>query len=227
MCGRYVLKASIQQLKEQYGAVPEGTYSFTPNYNVAPSVYMPIIFREDDQLKIDRFRWGLVPYWADSVNTGYTMINARAESLHEKRSFVKPFQSQRCVVPANGFYEWLKGGSSKVPHFIESKSSPLMNFAGLYEQWKSDSGELINSYTIITTEANKPVSKLHDRMPAMLLQSEIDDWLNPENQNPDELKDFLRPWPDDDIHFYRVSDEVNSVRNNGEQLLNPYRDLFS
>jgi len=227
MCGRYVLKSSLQQLVDQYGAVPDEVFAIEPNYNVAPSLHMPVILEKEGERKLDRYRWGLVPFWADDVNTGYSMINARAESLAQKRSFSKPFKSQRCIVPVNGFYEWKRAGSSKIPHYITSKSSPLMHFAGLYEQWESPEGETVNSYTIITTEANKPVSELHDRMPAMLLPEEFTDWLDPENRDTGALQDLLRPWPDDDIEYYRVSTDVNNVRNNGEQLLEPYRDLFS
>lgn len=227
MCGRYVLKSTLQQLQEQYDAVPAGVFSINPNYNVAPSLHMPVIFEKDGERIADRYRWGLVPFWADSVNTGYSMINARAESLNKKRSFSRPFQSQRCIVPANGFYEWLKAGSSKIPHFITSKTSPLLHFAGLYEQWKSPKSEQVKSFSIITTKANEPVSELHDRMPAMLLPEEFDTWLNPKNDDITALQDLLRPWPDDDIEFYRVSEKVNNVRNNGEHLTEPYRDLFS
>ena len=227
MCGRYVLKSTLKQLEEQYGTVPDGNFSAGPNYNVAPSVQMPVVFEKDGKRVIDRYRWGLVPFWAVSVNTGYSMINARAESLDSKRSFSQPFKSQRCIVPANGFYEWLKTGSSKIPHYITSRNSPLIHFAGLYEQWKSPENEIVNSYTIITTKANKPVSELHDRMPAMLLPVEIEAWLDSDNKDTFALQDLLRPWPDDDIEFYRVSTDVNNVRNNGEQLLKPYRDLFS
>lgn len=227
MCGRYVIRATLQQLEEQYGAVPDGAFTIEPNYNVAPSLNMPVVLEEDGKRMIDRYRWGLVPFWAKQVNTKYSMINARSETLSKKRTFSKPFRSQRCIVPASGFYEWMKAGSSKIPHYITSPSSSLMHFAGLYEQWKSKEGEIVNSYTIITTEANIPVSELHDRMPAMLLSEEFELWLDPSNTDTDALQDLLRPWPDDDIHFYKVSQRVNNVRNSGEELIEPHRDLFS
>ncbi len=227
MCGRYVLKATLQELERKYGAVPEGTYSFDANYNVAPSLPMPVVLEREGRRLIAPHRWGLIPFWADSVNTGYSMINARAESLAQKKSFSKPFRSQRCVVPASGFYEWQKTGSGKIPHYITLKSSPLMTFAGLYEEWTSPEGEVIPSFTIITTEANKTVQELHDRMPAMLLDEELDAWLNPGNSDLSALHDLLRPWPDNDIRFYRVGQEVNNARNSGEHLIEPYRDLFS
>jgi len=227
MCGRYVLKSSLQQLKEKYGAVPEGTYSLNANYNVAPSTDMPVVVQKENRRILDRFRWGLIPFWAKEENTGYSMINARSESLSSKKSFSKPFASRRCVVPANGFYEWMRSGGEKVPHYITQKSSDIMNFAGLYETWKSGEGKTVQSFTIITTAANNTVSELHDRMPAMLLDIEMAEWLDPSNRDTKALGDLLRPWPEDDIKFHRVGKEVNNARNNGEQLIHPYRDLFS
>ncbi|CAN5306119.1 SOS response-associated peptidase [soil metagenome] len=229
MCGRYVLKATLQHLSETYGAVPEGTYSSAePSYNVAPSAHMPVILEDGGQRLIRPHRWGLIPFWADSVKTGYSLINARAETLTKKRSFQKPFSSQRCIVPASGFYEWKTTGTGKVPHYITRKQSDLMHFAGLYEQWNDNSREeTVHSYTIITTKANTPLSELHDRMPAMLLPTEFSAWLDPANSDAGMLSDLLRPWPDDDIEFYRVNDEVGNVRNNRPGLLEPYRDLFS
>lgn len=227
MCGRYVLKATLQDLQKNYDAVPDGVFTVEPNYNVAPSNHMPVVVQKDGTRTLDMYRWGLIPFWADSIKTGYSMINARAESLTTKKSFSRPFSSQRCIVPASGFYEWKKAKSSKVPHFITSKQSPLFHFAGLYEQWKDENDQTVNSYTIITTTANKPMSELHDRMPAMLLLDEFNTWLNPTNTDTDSLRDLLRSWPDDDIQFHRVSQDVNNARNSGEHLIEPYQDLFT
>ena len=229
MCGRYVLKTTLQELQQKYGAVPEGTFTIEENYNVAPSLHMPVIVQQGHQRKIDKYRWGLIPFWAKEINSGYSMINARAESLEQKKSYARPFKSKRCVVPVSGFYEWKKSNGEKIPHYITQNSSDLMNVAGLYEEWKpKKQGESpINSFTIITTDANDPVSELHDRMPAMLLDEELDIWLDPNNQDTTSLKDLLRPWPNDDISFYRVGQEVNNARNSGKQLIEPYRDLFS
>ncbi len=229
MCGRYVLKTTLQELQQKYGAVPEGTFTIEENYNVAPSLHMPVIVQQGDQRKIDRYRWGLIPFWAKEINSGYSMINARAETLEQKKSYARPFKSKRCVVPVNGFYEWKEAGGEKIPHYITQKRSELMNFAGLYEEWKpqKEGESTIRSFTIITTDANEPVSELHDRMPAMLLDEELDIWLDPNHQDTTSLKDLLRPWPNDDISFYRVGKEVNNARNSGPQLIAPYRDLFS
>ncbi|MCC5940200.1 MAG: SOS response-associated peptidase [Balneolaceae bacterium] len=227
MCGRYVLKSTLEELKKTYNAIPDGLYEFEPKFNVAPSLQMPVVFQGDENRIIAPFRWGLVPFWANKPDTGYSMINARSESLRKKRSFSKPFSSQRCVVPANGFYEWKRSSSGKVPHYIYSPDYPVLHFAGLYEHWESSDGEQINSFTIITTQANTTIGELHDRMPAILLPDETDAWLDPSNNDLDTLQDLLRPWPDDAITFYRVGTEVNNARNSGPRLMEPYRDLFS
>lgn len=227
MCGRYVLKATRQELEQKYKADAGKIDSLEASYNVAPSMQMPVVREEGEKRLIAPFRWGLIPFWADSMNTGYSMINARAESLTQKKSFSKPFRSQRCVVPASGFYEWKKTGNGKIPHYITLKNSPVMSFAGLYEEWESPGKEIVKSFTIITTDANKPMKELHDRMPAMLLDEEIELWLDPRNNDTDALQDLLRPWPDDDIDFWRVGQEVNNARSSGKHLIEPYKDLFS
>lgn len=227
MCGRYVFKATLQDLQKNYDADPNEHFTAEPNYNAAPSHHMPVVVQKGTERILDNYRWGLIPFWADSIKTGYSMINARAESLTTKKSFSRAFSSQRCIVPATGFYEWKKGGNSKVPHFITSKKSPLFNFAGLYEQWKDENDQTVNSYSIITTTANRTMSELHDRMPAMLLPDEFDTWLDPTNTDTPSLQDLLRPWPDDDIQYYRVSQDVNNVRNSGAHLIEPYKDLFT
>jgi putative SOS response-associated peptidase YedK len=221
MCGRYVLKSTIEELKQAYGAVPAGVFELSPNYNVAPTAEMPVVLREEDADKIRSFRWGLVPFWADGPDSGYSMINARAESVHQKKSYRKPFHTQRCIVPANGFYEWKKTSSGKVPHFIYSRQSDLMNLAGLYTYYRGESGTQKGSFTIITTRANSVVESLHDRMPAMLLPEEFEYWLDPGNSDIQGLRKLLHPWPDDDTDYYTVSKEVNNTRNNGSLLIEP------
>lgn len=226
MCGRYVLKEAIKELEKRYGAVPDGVFEFTPNFNAAPSQNLPVVIGKDGRRILTSMRWGLIPFWAGSTHSDYTMINARSETLSKKRSFRKPFASQRCIVPANGFYEWKKTSTGKIPHYITTPDGDLMNFAGLYEIWHGKDGEKKSSFTVVTTEANKTIRELHDRMPAMLLPEDVDDWLEPSQQNVGYLQDLLHPWPDDGILFYRVGTTVNNVRNNDANLIEPYRDLF-
>ncbi len=227
MCGRYVIKTTPEELEKYYNANSRGTGIFRPNYNAAPSQQLPVLLEKEGGRQLMAFRWGLIPTWAGGINTGYSMINARSESVASKKSFKKPFFYRRCVVPANGFYEWMKSSSGKIPYYITDPNQTLMNFAGIYEMGEDDNGDPMNSFSVITTEASSTMRELHDRMPAMLLNNEIDEWLNPEQNDPDYLQNFLRPWPDDAISYYRVRTEVNNVRNNHPDLTAPYRDLFS
>lgn len=227
MCGRYVIKTTAEELANHYSANSEEPGIFRPNYNAAPSQLLPVLMEQGGKRTVRPFRWGLLPSWAGGANTGYSMINARAESIANKKSFKKPFLYRRCVVPSNGFYEWKKSSSGKIPHLIFDPNQPIINFAGIYDTTETDNGEQLNSFSIITTEANSSVRELHDRMPAMLLDGEIDDWLNHEQHDADYLQDFLRPWPADAITLYRVPTEVNNVRNNHPGLTEPYRDLFT
>ena len=227
MCGRYVIKTTPEELAEHYSANSRTMGDFRPNYNSAPSHYLPVLMEQEGEREFRAFRWGLIPPWADGTNTGYSMINARSESVASKKSFKNPFLYRRCVVPANGFYEWKKSSSGKIPHYIYDPNHSFMNFAGIYEMGETKDGEPLNSFSIITTEANSTIRELHDRMPAMLLDDEIDDWLNSGQHDPRFLQDFLHSWPDDSITFYRVQTEVNNVRNNHSGLTEPYRDLFS
>jgi putative SOS response-associated peptidase YedK len=228
MCGRYVLKAGIKELNKKYHVEPEFLSELKPDYNVSPSSEMPVICQKSDGTRvISRYRWGLVPFWAKEINTGYSMFNARAESLPEKRTFKKAFQTQRCIVPANGFYEWVKRNNSKIPFYITLENDELMSFAGLYEHWKGNDGQVVNSFTIITTTVNKKLEPVHDRMPAILLDEEIDIWLDPGNEDTESIQDLIHPYPDDNIRYHEVSTDVNNSRNQGPELIKPNQNLFS
>ncbi|HMB99332.1 MAG TPA: SOS response-associated peptidase [Balneolaceae bacterium] len=221
MCGRYVLKANVNELSEAYLAEPEEGLFFEPIYNVAPTTEMPVIFRKGSERIIDRFRWGLIPFWAKDQNPKYSMINARQETITEKKSYSKPFISQRCIVPANGFYEWRKEENGKQPYYITFTDKTFMSFAGIYERWQGEGGKKINSFTIITTDANKTVSNLHDRMPAILHEEEFSFWLDPANNDTKALKEILLPYEDNGIEYYPVSKKVNSPRNQEKELIEP------
>lgn len=228
MCGRYVLTSKLEELKQKYGAVPDGTFTFEPVYNVAPSFDMPVVLEKDRQRRIRLHRWGLIPHWARDEKMSYSMINARSETLAKKPAFRDAYKKRRCVVPANGFYEWKGESGNKQPYYITRTDGELMPFAGLYEEWTSEEGKTVDSFTIVTTDANRTIEPLHDRMPAILAgEEEIRSWLNPDEQNPDLLGDLLRPYPDDAVQFYAVSKAVNNPRNQGEELIEPEEDLFS
>lgn len=220
MCGRYTLVEDPENLALWFEAVFEEIESMEPNYNVAPTHIMPVVRQiEQDYRAIERYSWGLLPYWAKERKSGYNMINARAETLNSKRSFKVYFENQRCLVPASGFYEWKGNKENRIPFYIYPTHEPVFAFAGLYNLWISPAGETVPSYTIITTRANEKMANLHNRMPAVLLKEEWSSWLDPDNHNTGALQDLLNPLPDDALDYYTVSREVNNVKNNNPELL--------
>ena len=222
MCGRYTLFSDKETIEEHFRVQAEDDQLFTPNYNVAPGSTMPVILiGKSGSREVGGLRWGLVPKWADSVDTGYKMINARGETLDEKKSFKGPFLKKRCLIPANGFFEWKKTGNAKEPFYIRVLSDEIIAFAGLFEKWTSPEGEDIFSYTIVTTEANALVQPLHERMPVILKPENYERWLDRENQDVEGLKKLLNPYPMEEMATLRVSKEVNTPKNNYPELLQP------
>ena len=216
MCGRFALYTSFQSIKE-YADILAELEELEANYNVAPGQKIPIILRKNDGNYLELLKWGLIPFWAKDPQIGYKMINTRAETINEKPSFKYAFQKRRCLVPANGFYEWRK--KDKQPFYIHLKERKLFTFAGIWENWKSPEGEFIQTCSIITTSANDTLENIHNRMPVILPRNSEMDWLSNEDQNV--LKNLLRPYPADEISFFKVSHNVNSVKNNQPELINP------
>ncbi|HKJ33794.1 MAG TPA: SOS response-associated peptidase [Balneolales bacterium] len=223
MCGRYTLYSEKGEIEEIFNVQSDEDDLFQSNYNVTPGTINPVILMPRPNVRdIAGFKWGLIPSWADDQRIGYKMINARSETLLEKSSFHKPFQRQRCIVPANGFYEWQTIYKQKTPFYVRTLDQNLLGFAGLYEIWESkDKKEVIYSYTIITTEANALLQPLHDRMPVILEKKNYDHWLDPVNSNTDDLLSLLKPYPTERMAIYRVSQDVNEARNNGPELIQP------
>lgn len=220
MCGRYTLKEDEEKLEDWFDAVARGFEGFGPNYNVAPSQKMPVVGENrKGERTIRPFRWGLIPFWAKKKKISYSMINARGESLDAKKSYQQPFRQYRCLIPASGFYEWKGPEGDKTPYYIYPTHEPLFSFAGLYNVWESPEGEKIPSFTIVTTEANRKLNGLHDRMPVILLKEEWKQWLDPGNRDIVGLKELLRPFPDDAIDFYEVGKAVNNIKNNSPELI--------
>jgi putative SOS response-associated peptidase YedK len=229
MCGRYTLKEKTKDLSARLGAkCTESDENLTPTYNAAPTQRLPIVRQAARQGRVmEAYRWGLLPAWAKDTNAGYNLINARAESLDSKRSFKPSFKSQRCLVPASGFYEWKGNRGNKTPYYIYPTNAPFFAFAGLYSVWKSPEGEEVPTYTIVTTKANSKMRELHDRMPAILLQDEWDLWLDPNFDDAKALTELLDPFPVDAIDYFQVSRQVNNVRNNSPKLIEPFtNELF-
>lgn len=232
MCGRFVSATPPDQLARYFGAesmveAPEGPESFG-NYNVAPTQGVHTIYETQGHRRLDTFHWGLVPFWAKDPKIGSKMINARAETLAVKNSFKRPFAKRRCIIPADGFYEWKKieGHKRKQPIYMTTIDGSPFAFAGLWEVWNDennldDDGEPLElfSCTIITGPPNEKVSAVHDRMPVMLPPDSWDSWLDRDNHDVDALQELLVPAPSELIKLRTVSTAVNSVRNNGPSLI--------
>lgn len=165
-------------------------------------------------------RWGLIPSWSKDPKTGNIMINARAETIAEKPTFKSPLKRRRCLVIADGFYEWKKEGKTKQPHFIHLKDDGPFAFAGLWERWKQDD-LAIESCTIITTKANELMAPLHDRMPAILSKNDFDVWLDPSVDDPEKLAPLLDSYPSSEMDLYPVNTVVNSTRNETSECTVP------
>ncbi len=213
MCGRFTVAVPREDLFEEFG-LTEAPFDIHPRYNVAPTQIAPVILRgKDGALRLEGFRWGLVPYWAKDPEIGNRMINARAESLETKPAFRDAFERRRCLVPADGWYEWQKQGTHKVPMWIHLRSRRPFAFAGLWERWRSGpGGEWLHSFTIVTTDAAPGVRHIHDRMPVVLPRALRDRWLDA-GAAPAELAALVRPYPGDDLEVWPVSRLVNSPAN--------------
>ncbi|MCY8974053.1 SOS response-associated peptidase [Bacillus atrophaeus] len=221
MCGRFTLFSEFDDILEQFDIdqfLPEDEYD--PSYNVAPSQNILTIINDGSSNRLGKLRWGLIPPWAKDEKIGYKMINARAETLAEKSSFRKPLISNRCIIPADSFYEWKRlDPKTKIPMRIKLKSTNLFAFAGLYEKWNSPQGNPIYSCTIITTKPNELMEDIHDRMPVILPHDNQTAWLNPQNTDAAYLQSLLLPYDADDMEAYQVSSLVNSPKNNSPELI--------
>jgi putative SOS response-associated peptidase YedK len=221
MCGRFTLTVDPADLAE---AFPEFTFpgQLAPRYNIAPT--QPVLALANDGTgKADFFVWGLIPSWAKDPAIGARLINARAETLSEKPSFRAAFKYRRCLIFANGFYEWQArpGSKVKVPHFIHLKSGNPFAFAGLWEQWHASDGSQIKSATIITTAPNELMTPIHNRMPVILPQVSYARWLEPSSRQPADLQALLASYPAEAMAAYPVSTLVNSPANDHPECLVP------
>ena len=221
MCGRFTLApASGQLFGPRFGLAED--VKVTPRWNIAPSTSIPVVRREEGSNRADFMHWGLVPRWAKSPADGARMINARAETLTEKRTFSPLLESYRCLVPADGFYEWqAREGAPKQPWFFHQPDDAVFSFAGLWTTWQPDPDvEPLESVTIITREPNEVVAPVHRRMPAILAQEDEESWLDA-GTGVEEALSLLSPVPDDRLAAVPVSTMVNSVSNDGPELLQP------
>ena len=221
MCGRFTLTADLDQIEERFSFRRTANFSFTPHYNIAPSQPVLTVVNDGTERRAGLLRWGLIPSWAKEEAIGNRMINARAETLAEKPSFKRALQKRRCLVIADGFYEWKAEGKRKTPMFITLKSRKPFGFAGLWETWKAPGGEAIHSCTIITTTPNTLMESIHNRMPVILPRKAEALWLDRTVDDPQTLLPLLAPYPDKEMSAYEVSLLVNSPRNDVPACIEP------
>lgn len=212
MCGRFDLHLPRELLEEIFGI--SISYEIRRRYNIAPTQEIAAVRTNlDRERQLDFLKWGLIPSWAKDPSIGSRMINARSETVHEKPSFRTALKHRRCVIPANGFYEWEAVEGKKKPFYLKMKDDKPMLFAGLWDHWKPGDGEEILSCAILTTNSNDLITPLHDRMPVLLGISDIDFWLDPALDQPEHLTHLFQPFPSEEMEMYPVSDMVNSPKN--------------
>ncbi|NOY49772.1 MAG: SOS response-associated peptidase [Chlorobi bacterium] len=219
MCGRFQVSVKGKHISERFN-VKVFDERYTPSYNCAPSQNLAVITNKEPG-KLNFYKWGLVPFWSNDPRTGFKLINARAESLSEKASFKSAFSKRRCLIPANGFYEWKKEGKQKTPFRIFVETEEIFAMAGIWETWKDSEDKVLNTFAIITTEPNSLMKKIHKRMPAILNKNDELAWLF--ENDTDYLKTLLSPFDANKMRAYTISNKVNSPANNEASIIEEYK----
>jgi putative SOS response-associated peptidase YedK len=214
MCGRYRLSRRKQITEEYFDTAPWDD-DWSPRYNIAPTQPIPVIRQHLNEpvRQISTMRWGMIPHWAKDASSAAGMINARSETAAEMPAFRDPFRLRRCLIPADGFYEWARKGSSKQPYCFEVRDGELFAFAGLWDGWKNAEGQWVKTCSILTTTPNVLTSAVHDRMPVILHLDSYDLWLDPGMQDVAAISELLKPYDARLMHSYPVSTRINHVAN--------------
>jgi putative SOS response-associated peptidase YedK len=223
MCGRFVLMTPSKSLAAHFCVSEEP--SLEPHYNIAPSQRIAAVRFDPGKpgREVVLLKWGLVPSWAKDLTIGSRLINARSETVADKPVFRSAFRRRRCLIPADGFYEWKKLEGGKRPYFLSMANARVFAFAGLWEHRSDPNGESIESCCILTTDANELVTPIHDRMPVILPESDYDRWLDPSVNRPELLMGLLRPYPAEAMAAYPVGTKVNRAEYDGPELIEPVR----
>ena len=218
MCGRYRLSRRKEILAEYFEADLSDFDDWQPRYNIAPTQPVPVIRQhpKGPRRVLSLMRWGLIPSWAKDMSGAASMINARSETAATKPAFGKPMKFRRCLIPADGFYEWRRTGSTKQPFCFEVNDGELFALAGLWDGWQDPSGQWIRSCSILTTTPNAVTSSVHDRMPVILQRADYDLWLDPGMTDAEEVKHLLQPCDASVMRFYPVGNRINQVANDDE-----------
>ncbi|WP_276352584.1 SOS response-associated peptidase [Cohnella caldifontis] len=221
MCGRYTITVTMEELMLHYFADLPSVPFHLPRYNVAPTQMVPAVVNDGQRNRLGLLKWGLIPPWADDEKGGSRLINARAETLQERPAYRDAFRRKRCLIPADGFYEWkaAPGGGGKRPYRIRLKGGGLFSMAALYETWTAPDGRRVSSFAIVTTEPNKLMAGIHDRMPVILRREDEALWLDRRVQDPAELTELLVSYPDDEMEAYEVDRRVGNPANDDAACL--------
>jgi putative SOS response-associated peptidase YedK len=220
MCGRYNIITDAQALYDAYQVDAELAEGRLARYNVAPATDQLVIVAEGGRRAARWHRWGLIPHWAKDAAIAYKTINARGESVAAKPVFRAAFRQRRCLVPATGFYEWKVQDGGKQAYLIRPRRGGLISFAGLWESWAGPEGE-VRSFTIITTEANELMARIHDRMPAILQPGQYAHWLDPALQHPADVQAMIASYPAGELQAIPIGGKINNTRNQGAELIEP------
>ncbi|MCR8634313.1 SOS response-associated peptidase [Paenibacillus radicis (ex Xue et al. 2023)] len=226
MCGRYTITVTLEELMLRFHLDMPTIKYHIPRYNVAPMQQVMAIVHDGEHNRIGELRWGLVPSWAKDAKSAASMINARSETLLEKPAFKSLIHRKRCLIPADGFYEWKKEGTAKQPMRIVMKDRDIFSMAGLYDTWLSQDGTKISTCTIITTAPNRLVEPIHNRMPVILRPEDEQTWLNRSNPDVGLLMSLLKPYDDREMSVYPVSSTVGNVKNDSEDCIEEVPSLF-
>jgi putative SOS response-associated peptidase YedK len=219
MCGRFVRSSSVASIADEFN-VGLASIEMAPSYNISPTQDI-VILNHRGVRQLLKCRWGFIPAGARAPSIGSSMINARAETVASKPAFRSAFANQRCLVIADGFYEWVKKGRKKVPVYVSLKTGKPFGLAGLYNPWTSPGGERICTCTIITTASNDLLALVHDRMPAIIPKEKQDVWLNPGELTPELMPELLKPFPSEEMKMHEVSPKVNYSGYDSSEAIKP------
>jgi len=223
MCGRFVTYIPLEQIIKDFDIDISLIDDYSPNYNIAPTNEVLAIYEKENQKTLNKFRWGLVPFWAKDPSIGYKMINARKETLSERKTYKPLIKNKRCAIVSNGFYEWRREGNQKIPYYIKLKNNKPFSFAGLYDVWTDKDENKLISCTIITTSPNDKVAQIHDRMPVILEKEDTEKWIRSEHDF-EYVKNMLTAKKSKEIDLYQVSKNINSPKNNSKYNIIPEKE---